>query len=207
MSLLSVKNVNFKDIIDYPDMEFERGTVNFITGKSGCGKSTLLRLLNNVVSPEEGEILYNGKNIKDSDTVKLRQNVSLCGQTVYLFDKSIKENFAEFYGYRDLPVPDDETIKKYLEICCLDFDIDADCTKMSGGEKQRVYLAVFISFLPDVLMLDEPTSALDEATSFNVFKNLANFCNQNSITLIAVTHNSTLASRFGDKIINLEGKP
>ncbi len=203
--MIKLDHVNFENLIDYPDIEIESGRITFICGRSGCGKSTLLRLLNGTVSPQGGGIFFDGRNIDDFDTVALRKELLLVGQTVYLFDSTIKENFEEFWRYRELPVPSDEEIRSFLSICCADFPLDMSCTSMSGGERQRVYIAIYLSFMPKVLMLDEPTSALDLKTSVLMMENLVSYCKENRITMIVVSHDKALAERFADKIIVLEG--
>lgn len=204
--LITANMVNYKNIIHYPYIEIESEQVTFICGDSGCGKSTLLKLLNGVVSPQMGEIMYNGKNIKDLDTVELRKNLLLVSQSIHLFDKTIAHNFIEFYSYRDLPAPTDEEIKSYLSICCADFPLDMHCTSMSGGERQRVYIAIYLSFMPKVLMLDEPTSALDTQNSITMMQNIISYCKEKSITMIAVSHDKSLSKQFADKVITLEGR-
>jgi putative ABC transport system ATP-binding protein len=203
-SLIRLDHVNFENLIDYPDIEIESGRITFICGSSGCGKSTLLRLLNGTVSPRRGEIFFDGRSINEFDTVSLRKEMLLVNQTVYLFDMTIKENFEEFYRYREMPVPDDEAARSFLSLCCADFPLDMSCTSMSGGERQRVYIAIYLSFLPKVLMLDEPTSALDSKTADLMMENLVSYCKENSITMIVVSHDRSLADRFADKTVVLE---
>lgn len=201
---IEIKKVNFENLIDYPDVSIETGQVTFICGSSGCGKSTLLRLLNGTVSPGKGEIILDGRSIDEFDTVVLRRELMLVSQSVYLFDSTIKENFEEFYGYSGLPVPDDDAIASWLSLCCADFPLDMSCISMSGGERQRVYIAIYLSFKPKVLMLDEPTSALDSQTSARLMENLTEYCKSNGMTMIVVSHDRTLAERYATKTILLE---
>jgi putative ABC transport system ATP-binding protein len=198
-------NLIFKGIIQYPNIEILQGKATFICGESGCGKSTLLKLLNGAESAQKGGIIYNEKDINNYPPTQLRREVLLVSQYVYLFDKSIKENFYEYYSYLNIPMISDEKMKEYLTLCCMNISIDSNCCVLSGGERQRVYIAICISLMPKVLMLDEPTSALDEKTAYEVIKNIKRFCKQNSITLIVVTHNKLLAEYFADKIIILDG--
>jgi len=204
MALFSLKNVWFKDIIHYPNIEISQGGAAFICGESGCGKSTLLKLLNGAVSAESGEILYCGRRIEEYDPVMLRREVLLCGQSTFLFDGSVQENFNEFYKYRDLPFANQEEINTYLKICAAGFPLDAPCATMSGGERQRVFTAVCLSMRPKVLLLDEPTSALDDMTANAMVSNIKTFCHENNITLIVVSHNKTLAQAYADTVITLE---
>lgn len=202
--MIEAQNVNYKNIINYPDIKIESDCVTFLCGASGSGKSTFLRLINGAVTPSSGEIFIEGKNISSWDTIGLRQQYLLVGQVVYLFDKTIKQNFEEFYSYRDLPVPDEKEIHSYLSICCADFPLGSQCPTLSGGERQRVFIAICLSLKPKVLMLDEPTSALDTNTANLLMENITLHCKENHITLIVVSHDLSLANQFADRIITLE---
>lgn len=202
--LFKAKQLCFHDTICFADLEIPNGKTTFVTGPSGAGKSTLLRLLNGVLSPTHGQLYYLGRNLEEFDTIELRKEVLLVSQAVFLFDGSIRDNFAAFYEHREKNLPGDETIKKFLAICCLPFEPDATTNTMSGGEKQRLYLAIFLSFHPTVLMLDEPTSALDSETANRVMQNIITYCQAEGITVIAVSHDQALTKRFGENILTLE---
>ncbi len=202
--LFQAKQLCFHDKICFADLKIPVGKTTFITGPSGTGKSTLLRLFNGVLSPTYGQLYYLGRNLEEFDTIELRKEVLLVSQAVFLFDGSIRDNFADFYEHREKNLPGDETIKKFLAICCLPFEPDATTNTMSGGEKQRLYLAIFLSFHPAVLMLDEPTSALDSETANRVMQNIITYCQAEGITVIAVSHDQALTKRFGENILTLE---
>ncbi|PHV70120.1 ABC transporter [Sporanaerobium hydrogeniformans] len=202
--LFELQNVRYQTILSYPNLHIEDKQTTFIIGKSGCGKSTLLKFLNRTLSPTSGVLLYKGQDIQKLEPIALRQEVLLVSQAVYLFDKTIEENFEEYYHYRDLSIPSKETIQYFLALCGADFPLDTLCTSMSGGERQRIYLAIFLSFMPRVLLLDEPTSALDSQSSQLVLNNLKSFCKEKSISLIIVSHDQSLTHCFADKTIILE---
>lgn len=204
MDIISVSQVVFQSMIRYPDIKIAKGKTTFIHGPSGCGKSTLLKLINGTISPDSGEILYKGNNINNIDTIDLRRDILLVSQSVYLFTGTIEDNFRKYYEYRDLDVPSKETIEKFLKICSAEFPLGTQCETMSGGERQRVYIAIFLSFMPDVLMLDEPTSALDNTSSDAMMKNIKDFSTDNEITTVIVSHYLALAEKYGDDIIALE---
>ena len=204
--ILSVENMVFKNIISYPDIAIEAGQTVFIRGESGCGKSTLLRMFNATVSPDEGIIRYNGADIAGIDAIALRRDVLLAGQPVYLFDGTVADNFSEYYAYRDLSAPDADTMRDFLSLCRADFPFEADCIRLSSGERQRVYLAIFMSFMPKVLMLDEPTSALDPQNAAALMNTLCAFCKDKGITLVVVTHDTAIASLFADRVIELKSR-
>jgi len=205
MPLFSLKNVSFKNIINYPALEITEGRVTFICGESGCGKSTLLKLLNGTASADSGEILYAGKPLEEYEPVLLRREILLCGQSSFLFDGNIAENFAQYYKYRELPPPEPEKYHEHLKICSAEFSEDADCTTMSGGERHRAFLAICLSLKPKVLLIDEPTAALDDATASAVLGNIKAFCAENNITLIVVSHSRALAEAYADDVIILGG--
>jgi putative ABC transport system ATP-binding protein len=191
-------------MIRYPDIKIAKGKTTFIHGPSGCGKSTLLKLINGTTSPDSGEIFYKGNNIENIDTIDLRREIILVAQSVFLFTGTIEENFKKYYEYRDRDLPTKETMGKFLKICSAEFSLETRCETMSGGERQRVYISIFLSFMPDVLMLDEPTSALDNTSSDIMMSNIKNFSKDNEMTTIVVSHYLTLAEKYGDDIIVLE---
>ncbi len=201
--LFTLKTVTFLDAVTYPDINIQPDTATFITGESGCGKSTLLKLLNGSAKPTSGMVTYCGKDINHCDPVKHKREVLLAGQNVYLFDDTVANNFKTFHAYRELPAPQPEDVALYLRTCCAEFPLDSLCTTMSGGERQRIYLAICLSFMPRVLMLDEPTAALDDATAFRFFKQVKAFAQENNITLLTVCHNQALAQAFADHLIVL----
>lgn len=198
--------LQFKDILQYPEIKITENKFTFLTGKSGCGKSTYLKILNQMILPENGSILYRGKEVKEYPILEYRKEVLLVPQEVFLLDGSIRENFDFYYEARETNPISDEDIKHFLNICCLTFSPKNLCSKMSGGEKQRVFLAIFLSFADKVLLLDEPTAALDEKISTTLFHHIREYCREKGITVICVSHNKQLIDHFADTIIPLEGK-
>ncbi|EGS35266.1 hypothetical protein HMPREF9489_1900 [Finegoldia magna SY403409CC001050417] len=201
MEILRFENVKF--IKEYDDFTINKNEIVFIVGKSGSGKSTLLKLINNTLQMKSGSIFYKDTNILNIKPVELRRNIMMTSQENFLFDMTIKENFHEFYKLRDLENLTDDEIVKFLKIADFDVDVNLDVEKLSGGEKQRVFLAIALSMRPAVLLLDEPTSALDSNTAFDMMKNIVDYCKHNDITLVVVSHARNLVDEFADKTIDL----
>ena len=201
MEILRFENVKF--IKEYDDFTINKNEIVFIVGKSGSGKSTLLKLINNTLQMKSGSIFYKDTNILNIKPVELRRNIMMTSQENFLFDMTIKENFHEFYKLRDLERLTDDEIVKFLKIADFDVDVNLDVEKLSGGEKQRVFLAIALSMRPAVLLLDEPTSALDSNTAFDMMKNIVDYCKHNDITLVVVSHARNLMDEFADKTIDL----
>lgn len=201
MEILRFENVKF--IRQYDDFTINKNEIVFVVGKSGSGKSTLLKLINNTLQMKSGRIFYKDANILNIKPVELRRNIMMTSQENFLFDMTIKENFHEFYKLRDLENLTDDEIVKFLKIADFDVDLNLDVEKLSGGEKQRVFLAIVLSMRPAVLLLDEPTSALDSNTAFDMMKNIVDYCKHNDITLVVVSHARNLVDEFADKTIDL----
>jgi putative ABC transport system ATP-binding protein len=191
--------------ISYPDIAIPRNKATFIIGESGTGKTTLLKLFNQTETQTSGTIRFFGSD-RNERTIELRSKAILCGQNVFLFNDTIKNNFNEFRRYADLPPMPNGDITKFLEICCAEKDLNKMCRNMSGGERARVFLAVYLSFSPVVLMLDEPTSALDRDTASAVMKNIKSYCTENGMTLIVVSHDRSIVDSFADHVVDLGGK-
>ena len=204
--IISITDLKFQNILGYPQIQILPGKITFLSGESGCGKSTLLKLLNGTLTPSGGTIEYDGNNISDIDTIRLRSEVLLASQEVYLFDGTIKENFEQYYNFRDTSCIEEESMQKFLLLCCADFPLDTKCELMSGGERQRIFIAINLSFMPKVLLLDEPTAALDDTTAIRLFAQLKDFCLLKGMTLIIVCHNEKLVEKFADHRIVLEKK-
>lgn len=202
--IITGSELQFKNLIQYPNIQIEENKMTFLTGESGCGKSSLLRLLNATVSPSVGALYYQGKPYEEFDTILLRREILLASQMVYLFEESIQQNFNTFYAYREEIPPNKEVMQQYLSLCCADFDLDKNCSVLSGGEKQRVFLAICLSMQPKVILLDEPTSALDGNTAKQFFMNLKHHMENHDITVVAISHDGNLAEEFADNRIMLD---
>jgi len=205
MALFTLENVNYKNILRYPNLEIVENCATFICGESGSGKSTLLKLLNGVISPTSGVITYAGKYVDDYDPIVLRREVLLVSQGVYLFDMTIQENFDEYYRYRDKEPISEQEMKFYLAICAVDLPLESSCNVLSGGERQRIFTAIHLSFGAKVLMLDEPTSALDNKSAATFMENVKFYCQQNKLALLVVSHDRSVVDQYADVVINLEG--
>ncbi len=201
--ILSTRDLTFKNILKYPDLAIHQGEFVFVEGESGAGKSTLFKLFNFTYTPTTGEILFDGEPTAGMDTVRLRRDVLLVSQAVFLFDGTIRENFDYFYDYRDEPHRSDEEKQRFLELAKVPFQLSDPCQNMSGGERQRVYLAICLSFAPRILMLDEPTSALDQKTAHELFSGLKQYARDQDMTVITISHDQVLADEFADRSISV----
>lgn len=201
--LFQASNLIYKSNLTYDNVRIEKGKINFIVGESGSGKSTFLKLLNNSISSISGELMYNGKAIEEYDPIVLRRNVSLVSQEPFLFDESILDNFKTFYLLRHEPIPTTDYIRYITELCLVNVPLEQNATTLSGGERLRVYISIFLSLRPKVILLDEPTSALDEKNSHRVMENIINFCKEKNIDMVIVSHDKSIVDAFCENKIEI----
>ncbi|KGQ69405.1 hypothetical protein OA57_11830 [Chelonobacter oris] len=204
-ALIELQHVTFQaqQLLRYPDCQIPANQVTFLQGPSGSGKSTLLRLINASESLTSGKILYQGQDIEQLDSVQLRRELLLVNQRLFLFPQSIRQNFHQFYQYLAQSAPSDRHILNFLQQCHADFGLDTLCNTLSGGEQQRVFLALALSLQPKLLMLDEPTSALDADLAEAVLSDILTYCRKQRISVLAISHDQPLVARHADQVIRI----
>ncbi len=204
--MFKTKNLTFKGFLKYNDIHILGQKINFIQGPSGAGKSTLLKLFNRTENFSTGDIIFKETSILEYESIFLRKTVKLISQTTFLFPTTIRENFKIFHNYCNYKIElNDKILSTFLNITSADFDLNTDCNNLSGGEKQRVYIAICLSMESEVIMLDEPTSSLDPTLSHKVMENIINYIKTNNKTLIVISHDTSLVDKFAENIILLKG--
>ncbi|WP_130863405.1 ABC transporter ATP-binding protein [Bacilliculturomica massiliensis] len=200
-----LKDVIYKNILRIPELEIEAGGITCLFGPSGCGKTTLLRMLNGMISPDSGRILFQGEDLAHADLVELRRRVVMLGQQSTVFPGSVRENLNIAAEFQELPPFPDQTLSSILEQVGLgNKALDNDPELYSGGEKQRLALARVLLLQPPVLLLDEPGSALDAATETAVMDLIAADLNSRKASCVLVTHSEEMARRYSRRIIRME---
>lgn len=169
------KNVSYKNILNIRELNIPSHKVTCIVGQSGSGKTTLLRLLNKIISYDEGEILYSDKSLKTIDSTKLRREVIMLPQIPIMFNGNVKENLLIGLKFSEKPLVPDEILYEILEFVQLDKELSESVEKLSGGEKQKLCLARALLLNPEVFLLDEPSSALDEDTEHLIISSLVEY--------------------------------
>ncbi|WP_298176851.1 betaine/proline/choline family ABC transporter ATP-binding protein [Saccharomonospora sp.] len=193
--------------VDDVSFDVERGELFVIMGLSGSGKSTLIRMVNRLVEPTAGRILYDGTDIADLDEAQLRElrnkRLSMVFQHFALFPhRTIRDNAA--YGLKTRGVPKNERLERAeraLHQVGLGQWGDAYPDELSGGMKQRVGLARALATDPDVLIMDEPFSALDPLNRRAMQEQLLELQAEFHKTILFVTHDLNEAMRIGDRIM------
>ncbi|MDF2520082.1 MAG: transporter ATP-binding protein [Clostridia bacterium] len=205
--MFQIIDLKYKNILDIKELEIPGQRITCIVGQSGSGKTTLLRMLNKLISPDSGKILYNDENLKEIDSIGLRRKVVMLPQTPVIFNGTIRDNLQIGLKLAEKPEAADSELLEILEKVHLKKGLDENADKLSGGEKQRLALGRVMLLKPEVLLLDEPSSALDEETEQLIIESVVEFSKRNNRTLIMVTHSKKVADTFADNIIEIkEGK-
>ncbi|MBO8158441.1 ATP-binding cassette domain-containing protein [Thermosyntropha sp.] len=197
-------NVKYKEIVDLPSFCIEEGKVTTLVGQSGSGKTTILKLLNKMISPTQGKVLFKGKDLKEINSVLHRRNVVMLTQNSAIFPGTIRDNLNIGLMFQEKKEADDEVLKQILKKIMLSKDLDAPVATLSGGEKQRLALGRLLLLNPEVYLLDEPSSALDDETEEIIIKMLIEHVHIYNKTIIMVTHSKNIAEKYSDTIIEVE---
>jgi len=178
----------------------------FITllGPSGCGKTTTLRIIGGFVTPDEGDVYFNGRRVNDVPPYK--RPVNTVFQKYALFPHlNVYDNIA--FGPRLRKVPESEIsrrVKEMLELVNLRGFERRSVNSLSGGQQQRVAIARALINDPKVLLLDEPLGALDLKLRKDMQVELKNIQQQMSITFIYVTHDQEEALSMSDTVVVMD---
>ncbi|KQL51552.1 ABC transporter ATP-binding protein [Heyndrickxia shackletonii] len=193
---IKLKNVSFayngkEKVIRNVSLTMEKGKTYAFVGESGGGKSTILQLLLRMYDVTNGEVLIDGKNIKDYSLSSLREHMGIVTQENFLYSTSIRDNIK----LAKLDASEEEMIAAAKKAFAHDFitalpngydtEVGERGIKLSGGQKQRIALARVFLKNPSLIILDEATSALDNESEKLVQESINRFDNNKTVIMIA----------------------
>ena len=193
----ALENLSFK---------LEAGKSMAIMGKTGSGKSTIALLLCRLIDPDEGEILIDGKNLKDHNLELYRKHIGYIPQESYLFSDTIENNIGFAIDHPTHDLVEEFAKKADVHKNIVEFKdqyktmVGERGVMLSGGQKQRICIARALIKKPEILIFDDSLSALDTETEENILQNIEK--DIKSCTSIIITHRESSAKR-ADFILNL----
>jgi osmoprotectant transport system ATP-binding protein len=182
--------------------EIEAGSFTALVGSSGSGKSTLLKMVNTLVTPSDGRVLFAGEDVTAMKQAKLRRRVGYVFQGIGLFPHfSVGENIAIGPRLAGEKLPE-ERIAELLTLVELEPDMAARMPdELSGGQRQRVGVARALAGDPELLIMDEPFGALDPITRDALGEKVRELHEKLGLTTIMVTHDMAEALLLVDRVL------
>lgn len=179
----------FNDI----NLDIRPATTTAIMGVSGSGKSTILHILSTLLSPTDGEVIYNDKSLyklNSDELLKIRRyDFGIIFQAHYLF-----KGFNGFENIELATILSGQKINlNLLKALKIDKVINQKIGELSGGQQQRVSIARVLAKNPKIIFADEPTGNLDQTTAKEVMSVIFDYIKTNNAALILVTHDKDIA--------------
>ena len=187
--------------------DFELGKIYAIKGRSGSGKTTLLSLISGLERATEGEIIFDGKNLKDMNLDKYRsQEIGIVFQSYNLLPyMTASENIIlsmDINGDKSKN-KEEKAIKLMEKVGLKESYASRKVLRLSGGEQQRVAIARSLSYNPKLLIADEPTGNLDKQTENEIIEIFKKLAHEENKCVIIVTHSDNV-SKLVDKVYDLD---
>lgn len=194
--------------MDDLSVSIEKGEFVFIVGPSGAGKSTFIKMLLLEETPDKGDLIVNGRNLRELPKKKvpyLRRSMGVIFQDYRLLpEKTVYENVA--FAMRVVEASRKEmkqNIERVLGLVGLTHKTKSFPSQLSGGEQQRVAIARAIVNNPVIVIADEPTGNLDPETSWEIMK-IFDEINKSGTTIVMATHDKTVVDNMRRRVIALE---
>lgn len=194
------ENYVLKDI----NVSIKKGELMTLVGPSGSGKTTLLKMINGIVTPDEGEIHFSDERLQSMELLEKRRNIGYVFQNIALFPHmTVEENIGivpELMGWPKAKILN--RVKELLPMVDLSFKEYAKRypSQLSGGEQQRIGIVRALAANPEIVLMDEPFSALDPISRDMLQKMLWKIHTTIDATIVFVTHDMYEAQRLGDRI-------
>lgn len=191
-------------VLDDISIGLQQNSITAILGKSGSGKSTLIQVINGMIYPDEGEVLFNGRPLDYKNIHAQRLQMGYVVQQVGLFPHmTIAENIGLLGKIRAKPAHEiSERTKTLMDMVGLPLTyLPKFPYQLSGGEQQRVGLCRAMLLQPPLLLMDEPFASLDYATKQGIYGHLLAIQEKESRTIALVTHDWEEAIKLADDFL------
>ena len=191
-------------------LNIEAGEFVTIIGRSGCGKTTLLRLINRLITPDQGCVIVQGQDVAQTDPIALRRRIGYAIQSVGLFPHmTVEKNIAYVPSISGKDQWKGKNRRKLVEELLAQVGLDPILADryprtLSGGQRQRVGIARALAARPEILLMDEPFGAVDEITRGQLQQEIRRIHEDRGITILFVTHDIEEALKLGSRVLVLD---
>ena len=175
-----------------------------ILGNNGAGKTTLLNLLGNLLRPTSGTVMVGNEHLEKLNRREIAQHIAYVSQQqriphLSVYDEVLLGRRPHVSG--SITENDRAVVAAAIERLELEDFVERYCDELSGGERQKVYIARALAQETEVLLLDEPTSALDPKNQMEVMQAVRDITTQASLATVLVIHDINLSLRFCDRFL------
>ncbi len=211
--MIEVRNINKSfhgtQVLYDVSFKFETGKTNLIIGQSGSGKSVLTKCIVGLLEPEQGEILFDNRNVVSlnrKEKKEIRKEIGMLFQGSALFDSlTVEENVM--FPLKMFSKMSKEEMRERANFCLKRVDIinknNLYPAETSGGMQKRIAIARAIAMKPKYLFCDEPNSGLDPVTSMMIDELIKEITIEDNMTTIVITHDMNSVLEIGDNIMFL----
>lgn len=190
------------------NLDIEKGEFLTIIGSSGCGKTTILKIINGLITPDQGKVYINGEDISKVNQIELRRSIGYVIQGVGLFPHmnirkniSYVPNLIKRESKREISLK----VEKLIKVVGLSEDmLNRYPSELSGGQRQRIGIARALAASPNILLMDEPFGAVDEITRKLLQEEISRIYKELNVTIVFITHDIKEALKLGTRVLVMD---
>lgn len=201
------KSFGDRNVVENISFQFQEGKTNLVIGESGSGKTTLLKIMVGLHQPNDGSVLYDGRNftaLTEREKQDVRKEIGMLFQGGALFDSMTLEENVRFPLDMFTEMSESEKVDR-VNFCLEKVKLVGKNvlypSELSGGMKKRAALARAISNSPNYLFCDEPNSGLDPKTSIIIDELIHDITTEFNITTVIITHDMNSVMEIGDNVM------
>lgn len=201
---------NHKTILSDVSVTIPKNKISVILGANGCGKSTLLKTFARLLTPQNGQIILDGRAVPEIPSRQMAKILGLLPQSpvvpdgIKVMDLVSRGRFPYRQFLKSMTKEDFAAVEEAMEIMGITELADRAVDELSGGQRQRVWIALALAQQTDILLLDEPTTFLDIAYQIEILDMLTDLNRKHKTTIVMVLHDINLSARYADYLFAMK---
>lgn len=199
-----------RNILNNVSLRIPAGKISVLIGSNGCGKSTLLRVLAGFLIPTSGQVRLDGKQLKKYSAKQVAQILAILPQQssapvgLKVIDLVSQGRFPHHFVFSRFNKQDEDAVLEAMEMVGITDLAKRDVSGLSGGQNQRVWIALALAQQTDIIFLDEPTTFLDMTYQVEILDLLSDLNKRFGKTIVVILHDINLAARYADRLFALK---